>query len=223
MLISVHMPKTAGTSFRIMLQEHFGDSLLRDQDMPMMRPVRSRQRRALASALWLDVRGMPPSIDCVHGHFLPVKYLLYASTRNATFVTWLRDPVDRAISHYYYMRRTKPGNPMHRRIVEEDWSLERFALGHEFQNFYSQYFWGFPLEKFSFVGIQEFYSADVAAFSKEYMRARPREVRRNVGEGESASVTDQLRSDIAEHHAEDLALYERALAMRAERGRAASQ
>lgn len=223
MLISVHMPKTGGTSFRMMLQEHFGDALLRDQDMPLMRSARSRERRAVASALWLDARGLPRSIDCVHGHFLPVKYLLYASTRNETFVTWLRNPVDRAISHHFYMRRSRPGNPMHRRILAEDWSLARFALGNEFQNFYTQYFWGFPLEMFSFIGIQEFYSEDVAAFAKKYLRTGSREFRRNVGKGESAGVADRLRAAIAEHHARDVALYERALAMRVERLGASSQ
>ncbi len=179
-----------------------------------MRSPTDRQRRAMAEALWLDLRGIPESVRCIHGHFLPVKYLLYATRRDATFVTWLREPVDRMLSHYYYMRRMKPGNPMHRRLVDEDWSVERFTLGPEFRNFYHQYFWGFPLENFAFIGIQEHYSDDLQYFASTFLGSPVSEVRTNVGRSEAHAVSDQLRQAIAEHHAEDVSLYQRALAIR---------
>ena len=41
--------------------------------------------------------------------------------------------------------------------MEKGWSLERFCLGPEVRNIYSQFLYGFLLEYFSFIGTTEFY------------------------------------------------------------------
>jgi hypothetical protein len=54
------------------------------------------------------------------------------------------------ISHYrYWMKGLHSGSqPDHNIVVLEKWSFERFALGEEFRNLYSQLLVGFPLEAF---------------------------------------------------------------------------
>ena len=54
-------------------------------------------------------------------------------------------------------------------MVDEDWSLQRFCLGHELRNLYHQYLWGFPPERFDFIGITERYAEDLARFGKRYL------------------------------------------------------
>ncbi len=103
---------------------------------------------------------------------MPVKYRLLGWRVPLQFVTWLREPVERLGSHYHYWKRHyNPENAgiLHRRVVEEQWSLERFCLGPELQNTYCKFLWGMPLERFAFVGITEFYEEDLAYFSQNIL------------------------------------------------------
>lgn len=98
-------------------------------------------------------------MDCVHGHFLAFKYKMISGQMPCSFVTWVRNPLARLMSHYYYWvesydPRTAVG--LHRRCMEERWSFERFCLGEEFRDIQSQYLWSVPLCTFEFVGITDF-------------------------------------------------------------------
>ncbi len=105
MLISVHLPKTAGSSFLAALDGHFGPGLLRDYaDLPINTPVTARNASAVKACLRNLLR-CPAEVRCVHGHFLPLKYL-FCCRRNVKFVTWLRDPLERVASHYFFWPRS---------------------------------------------------------------------------------------------------------------------
>ena len=155
MIVSVHLPKTAGTSFAAALKTHFGDRLQRDYaDRPINTPVYDRNQAALRAAIKIAKRGLHGT-ECVHGHFLPVKYLLLSSRQDVQFVAWMRDPVERLVSHYHFWRNEPKATPVGRlrsQMLAEQWSLERFCLGPELQNLYGQFLWGFPLERFDFIG-----------------------------------------------------------------------
>jgi len=228
MLVSLHLPKTAGTSFGAALDAHFGGALLRDYgDLPLNTPAIVRNHLALQASL--DIAGgFPDSTACVHGHFLPVKYLLLAAHRELRFMTWMRHPVERLVSHYAFWRRNPPPSPahaLHWRMHAEDWSLETFCLAPELRDVYTQFLWGFPLETFDFIGITEHYEADFEMFSRRYMGSASAPMRLNVGaageRGASLQVHAELRQRIEAFHARDMALYDRALALRAARSSSA--
>jgi hypothetical protein len=221
MLISVHLPKTGGVSFRAVLEKAMPSGLRRDYgDAPLNTPVPERISAAFRDGLanlGADLSG----VQCIHGHFLPVKYLPMASVRGGVdFVTWMRHPVDRLVSHYnYWMRRPVNAQPFRRRVVEEGWSLERFCLSQELRNLYSQFLYAFPLEYFSFIGITEHYAEDLSEFTRRYLGSGGAVERLNAAPGGGTSVDAALRRRIEEFHADDMALYERALAYRAARRR----
>ncbi|HKK23527.1 MAG TPA: hypothetical protein VJ947_07560 [Pseudohaliea sp.] len=229
MLISLHLPKTAGTSFLALLETVYGDALLRDyRDRPINRTVATRRLRAVNGCLR---HVLPPprvrTARCIHGHFLPLKYALLPTRDGRRFVVWLRDPVERLASHYHYWHRSY--NPLdagrlHRRVVEERWSLERFCLGPELRDIYSAFLWGFPLSRFDFVGITEHYDEDVAEFSARFLAgASPALEPRNVNAAQQPGGRDPyiedpgFRAEVEAWHALDVALYREALAMRAAR------
>ena len=168
-IISEHLPKTAGTSLAASLADHFGDGLHRDyDDKAISKPIAQRCREALTAALDIADQGLPDT-DCVHGHFLPLKYLLLGTRCELTFVTWMREPVARLLSHYYYWQASydpATAAPHHRQVIEQGWTLEQFCLSEQFRNIYTQYLWGFPLENFDFIGITEHYADDLRAFSR---------------------------------------------------------
>lgn len=221
-IISVHLPKTAGTSFAASLTEHFGERFRRDNDdQAICKPVALRCREALAAALDIAEQGLP-GIGCVHGHFLPLKYLLLDTRHDLTFVTWMREPVARLLSHYFYWQASydpATSAPHHRRFIEECWTLEQFCLSEQFRNIYTQYLWGFPLEKFAFIGISEHFPEDLRDFSRRYLGIELEARRENATV--SAHPRPKLEPDLLERvrrfHAADIELYRRAQQLRQSR------
>ena len=218
-IISLHLPKTAGTSFGRSLSEHFKDSLLRDYgDGGISRPAYDRNRSALIASKKNAVKGLR-KVSCVHGHFLPLKYLLLATKQELTFVTWMRHPIKRMISHYNFWQRNydpRKARPHRKQVIEEQWTLEQFCLSPRFRNIYSQYLWGFPLENFDFIGITEHYEEDLRFFSKKYLSSDLEVKKCNVAPkgAEVTSVDSDLFERIASYHSRDMALYRRALEYR---------
>jgi hypothetical protein len=218
-LISVHLPKTAGVSLRTVLAENFGAGLKLDyQDGPLNKDPWLRKQAVMQDALALAERDVAAQ-TCIHGHFLPLKYLLLAHKTPCQFVTWMRHPVERLISHYHYWLQVyQPTSAfaLHKQVVEEGWTLERFCLSQEMRNTYSQFLWGFPLEYFEFIGITEFYDSDLADFGQRFLRIQPQVHKLNVGAKKAgASPLDPgLYREIQAWHAQDMQLYERALALR---------
>src|SRR6185369_2653285 len=184
MIISVHFAKTAGTSFSKSLQDHFGSSLQRDyDDFPINTPVYERNLNALQAGINNGSHDFG-ACQCIHGHFLPLKYLLLSTQRKVTYIAWMRDPVERLASHYYYLQKIyKPetAKPLDKRIAEENWSLQRFCLSSELQNYYTQFLWGFPLEQFDFIGIAEHYDEDFKYFTGAFLGIDLPLYRENVG------------------------------------------
>lgn len=216
------MPKTAGVSFRATLEEHYGARFRHDYaDYPLAYPPEQRHRMAHEASTRVGM----DSVNCVHGHFLPAKYMPLAENRECHFVTWLREPVARLISHYYYWRRAyDPDSPLvsslHRRVVEENWTLEAFCLSPELQNVYKAFLWGLPVEKLDFIGITEHYEEDLQVFAQHFFgeKVTPRKMNRRDDvpeqDDEHPLMPVSLRAEVEAFHAEDVALYCRALEAR---------
>lgn len=220
MLVSVHLPKTAGISFKATLRAHYGDRLREDYaDLPIHHSRRDRTLHAFRAgldAVATDVSG----VQCIHGHFMPLKYLPLSTTREVAFVTWMRDPIERLWSHYRYWRdEPAPAGvrPLRRRMLDEAWSFERFAKAQELRDFYGQFLFGFPLEYFSFIGITERYDEDHAEFTRRFLGSERPAVRLNTARAAPAAVQtipQALRQELESVHAGDMALYRRALELR---------
>lgn len=222
MIISVHLPKTAGKSFEAALRARFGAGLVEDYgSFPMNTPRLERERTAMQACL-SNAEAPFEGVDCIHGHFLPVKYLLLASRRAVTFVTWVRHPVQRLISNYHYWRRAydpDTARALHRRVVEEDWPLDRFCLCEEMRDMYAQFLWAFPVDNFAFIGVTEHYDDDLADFACRHLGTTATPERLNSGSPPGAvyDVDPGLARRIEAFHARDMALYQRALVLRGER------
>ena len=159
MLISVHIPKTAGTAFGTLLAREFGPGLLRDYDD---RPLSHGGARRIAVSLAqvplgpLRLRGRA----AVHGHFLPLKYLAC----RGDVVTWLRDPAQRIVSRYeHYRRDVAEGRPLQAvQGLVPGLALEEFIEIGRFRNTYAKYFRGFPLRSVRCFGFSEAFEDSLA-------------------------------------------------------------
>lgn len=231
MLISVHLPKTAGTSFEHSLRRHFGAQLERRYaDKPLHHHPLRRNLRAAREGLCGRHRE-EASPACIHGHFLPLSYRHLARRADVRFVTWLREPIDRLLSHYHYWRRAADSDAqdqmqdkVQQRMREENWSFEQFAQRRELRNVYRAFLWGFPVERFDFIGITEHYASDLREFGQRFLDRdlRPAEENRNPAHragaaGEGYSIDRGLRERLERIHARDLSLYRFALELRERR------
>jgi len=149
-LISVHIPKAAGTSFGRQLERHFGPRLLLDYaDRPL---APGHRLRRLAGAL--RARAQLTDVDCVHGHFCADKYAWLGA--RARWIVWLRDPLQRLASHYHYWQRVPDlRNPDCRALLQRRLSLEQFAALPRMRNVATRFLAGRPLEQFFFIGLVE--------------------------------------------------------------------
>ena len=208
-LISVHVPKTAGTSFRQALQRAYGNGLrLDNDDRPMSHPRWQRRAGALRDSLSNAGRSLPEA--CVHGHFLALKY---ACVRQARFAVWMRDPVQRMVSRYFHYVRHCQNEPHHLRWgLAPGLSLEEFVRLPQYWNTASEYLWGFPRRRLDFVGIVEQYDTEIERFARHFDlegkwdgdRANRNPARKSSG----YELDPALERLIRRCNAEDQALYD---------------
>jgi hypothetical protein len=124
----VHIPKTAGQTLNAILAQQYArdevhEVMMRGMSLRISRPalipspmLSFSKTRRLKAALKNQHK-----LRLIRGHFdLSLSKLLPADTR---FFTLLRDPVERAISHYYHFRRktTDPIHPLAMRSTLMEW------------------------------------------------------------------------------------------------------
>lgn len=163
MIISVHVPKTAGTAFGLVLKQKFGERLLEDYGD---RPLSHSAPRRIADAIRQlpDARRHCRGYDAVHGHFLAIKYV----AAGGDVVTWLREPMQRVVSRYeHYRRDVREGRPLQRvRGLRPGLSLEEFIELPRFQNTYGKYFRFFPLQRIRWIGFSDSFEASLARMAE---------------------------------------------------------
>ena len=116
-LVYIHVPKCGGTSF---------GSALRLRYFYSQATIRLRESRALQQALYPEAKGldrirreyqlrdillaqlMARKLQCISAHARYHPQLHSAHQSHSRFVTLLRNPVDRFVSHYYYLQGHHP-------------------------------------------------------------------------------------------------------------------
>lgn len=209
-IISIHIPKTAGRSFYQVLKWAYGDQI----DLP-----KNRDRFVVNGRF--DEQSMDFSKTTVlHGHF---QYRHIAHLHNKydpKLIVWLRNPVDRVISNYFYnlnMNLEKPWKQM--AAVRKELSLMEFASRPRQQNAMSDFLSGIPVEAFFFIGITERFDADINILGSmlEWPTPIPQS-NENVGTNyynnpkvptQLADITESMRRQIRDFNREDVLLYEK--------------
>jgi len=116
-LIFLHIPKTAGSTLHGIIERQYPSGVLYTPD-GVDHVGEARRLRELAESEFSRIR-------VVKGHmgFFGWHECLQAPT---SYVTLLRDPVERIISHYYYVLRS-PSHPTYERVTSERLSLAEYV------------------------------------------------------------------------------------------------
>lgn len=214
--ISIHIPKTAGSSFFESLKYAYGaESVARFEFRPRLGIVQMNQ-------MDYQQRELPTEKTVLHGHF-PVNKLfeLFPNSAELPLVVWLRNPVDRIISDYYYHSQVlkdqmKDAANYEFLLTKMLKSIEEYASAAKMTNKLSLFTRGKALSDFYFVGITEHYESDLTAFSN-LIGQQLTCYRSNESSGSRAAIPQHVRDFIIENNKEDMELYAEALSLRKRR------
>lgn len=218
-LLSVHIPKTAGTSFRKTLTEVYGENAVLRVDLPPKSQIDPEDPfDPLKGKIKKDVR-------VLHGHFNAKRLREFypAIPTDVTMITWVRDPVDRVISNYYYLRQrireeieqnTTLNVGITNRMVK---TLMEYAIQEVARDRMAKFLEGTALEDFAFVGVQEQYTQDLRYLAKLLDWPDYTEFFHNVTVNKYEEIDAATREEIRALNPRDWELYQTAVQMHAAR------
>ena len=210
-LVSIHIPKTAGTSFRNVLKSAYGRKRVVRFDI-RRKKIEMEKKRFKGSKL-------PSNVRVIHGHFR-YKDLIELVEIDASIpvITWMRNPVDRVISNYFYLsgvlaselNEEKKGLNI---LAKMQRSLIEYARNEISRNRMYKFLDGMPPEKFHFIGIQEHYKEDLTDMMKHLGIKKYHDFHVNVTD-KKREVSEEALKEIKALNSLDVALYEEALRLR---------
>ncbi|NES04571.1 MAG: sulfotransferase family protein [Okeania sp. SIO2F4] len=146
-IISVHVPKTAGTTMRKCLIQVYGkEKNFLDYKKEQLNQVLSEINKQ--------------NIRVIHGHFQLQKY--DGHFLEAKRIIWLREPIKRLISNYWHqITHFQNRKISHYEVELEKEKLLNWAKKPNLRNFLSRRYIQKNIENFWFVGITEFLREDL--------------------------------------------------------------
>lgn len=224
MLLSIHMPKTAGNSFREAIMEAYGtDRVFRDYGdwAGFDEPFANRRRKQRMEAMRARRDELLQNYDVIHGHFIADKYIgLFPQVDFATFV---REPAQQTISHWRWQSaftdRTSDANKeVHAEVRywrELRPTLEEHFTWPFYRDHQSQFLGSLGAEDLAFIGIYEEYGKSLQLFKARFGKdlGPPRYANVTKRDGGAFEVSDEVRRLIKKYRAADVELYAKAKEM----------
>lgn len=222
-LLAVHIPKTGGTTFKNILRQIYKDRFIRVRN-------KTGHNQSVSDEIKLAVKQQASKKHAcvIYGHY----YLdpFYAEYPRAKLVVWLRDPLQRVLSNYFFNLRSS-GIDFHaddQKSKEE--SILKYISDEKRQNVMSKMIGNHKIEDFNYVGITEEYAKSLtlsrtvfrakeirAHNSRHTVRAlnllqpgRVHVMARKINPNQKSvryEVSESLRQKILDVNATDVALY----------------
>ena len=213
-LISIHIPKTAGTSFRGILQRSYGERAVLRVDIGLYNhQLRINEQQ-------FDGSKIAAKVKVAHGHFSPALFRSrFEVADDIPLITWLRDPVERVISNYFYLKKRLEEELQEEKrnlniLSKMQRSLMEYARDEVNRNRIHKFLDGIRLEELFFIGIQESFQEDLQQIARLLNWQQTDELHHNRTINKPAEVSEEARAEIARLNELDIDLYQRALAIR---------
>nr|WP_299241743.1 sulfotransferase family 2 domain-containing protein [uncultured Halomonas sp.] len=158
-LFFVHIPKTAGTSFRLGAERYFGKERVCYDYTPHAKDTSECIRKLVYENN--DKQGLYREMEelgylLLSGH-VPLKKYARGTSLDRCF-TFLRDPVQRVVSEYEHFVRNYSYNE----------AISVFCQDDNFSDKQSKMLKGIPVQAIGFVGVTENYKRDMSLFNYKY-------------------------------------------------------
>lgn len=178
-LVSIHIPKTGGSSFEDLLRKNYGEKAVLRLDFAYDRtdpgnpvPITKNQTDPEVLNAIIQKGKLPDQIKVLHGHFSYRNFnTLFEDSPTISFISWLRHPIDRIISNYNYLNaileKEMKISPKGKKVLNR---LKRtageFAAIERNVNLYAAYLKDAPLDSYRFIGIMEHLETEVQQLAK---------------------------------------------------------
>ncbi len=212
-LVSIHIPKTAGTSFIHSLKAQYGYQKVARLDS---NDNRTRINKTLINKAYLYKN---PAV--IHGHFSIDKlHSLFNIPAKTPIITWLRDPVERVISNYYYLCKRLEEELMEDKkglniLSKMRRSLLEYASDERNCNRMSKFLKGMEIEDFFFIGIVENYNQDIQELGQKLNWTNFEIVQHNkTGNNNKPSIDKKTKDIIRSLNQKDQELYDQVIAQK---------
>lgn len=198
LLVSLHIPKTAGSTFRQVLRTVYGSRLYE---------------------AYPDARNsmVPEDVRCVHGHLVfGEPFEILERSEDARWITFLRDPLEGAVSLYHYrVARRQRGLSQDRSFQDcglEHWlttprRLSTTVFSEYNHDRYSKWFQLRCLEDFDFVGLTSRFDESLLILSRLFGWNGVHYVHENRGNYSPTTPSKRTLARFAELNANDYAKY----------------
>lgn len=197
----VHIPKTAGTSFRDSLGDIFGDGLYCDYgpDEATSPAVIEYIHKRNAYPEFASFLAEQPKLICLSGHYPIKKYGPFFYIKN--IMLFGRNPIQRTISQYEHIRRVEGCTE----------SLESFCSKPAHMNLQTRNIGRVPYSLIGFIGLQEFYSESLQLLRSQ-LGLQVQESFLNINEQRSSvkyQPDSEMLAILEKNNEQDLILYKK--------------
>jgi hypothetical protein len=208
-IISIHIPKTAGTAFYHVLKKQYGTGLS---------PSYKRKHiKSLTSEIELSSKELSEKYAVLHGHFRYQEIIKLHENQRVKLITWVRDPVERLISNYHFFKHRLQNPELNPVVFEKNKhrineSLEEYAQLEENRNRMSWFLEGISIEEFFFIGIMEDFNNGLIHLSTLLNWSQfelPPMI--NTSPKTTESIPIELRNKVASLNQKDVHLYQQIL------------
>lgn len=214
MILSLHVPKAAGNSFRQLLQAGFGERLMLDYgDWAGFKVPEALERcRVRTEAMRSRRDELLEKYDIIHGHFVADKYLGLFPKQE--IVAFFRDPYQQAVSHYWFLLRNPQREHLEEKMLHEaKMTLHDYLTWDAFRDQQSQYLGTVSIDDLAMVGISEEFYKSVHLFNSTFGCDLRGESFLNVNpdhQGADYKIDQDVRKAVDKYRAADVDLYRRA-------------
>lgn len=221
MLLSIHIVKAAGNSFREALMQAFGDRLFRDYGdwAGYDEPAANARRAMRKDAMRARREELIERYDAIHGHFVADKY--HGLFDDAKFIAFFRDPFQQTISHYEFLkrntdRRSDVNTAEHPEVAyfrDERPSLMEYIEAPFYRNHQSSFLGTLTIDDVAWVGLSEHYAESLEQFKAFFGIDLGPPMYKNINEDREGDyeVTPDVAKAVRRYRPNDIELYRKAL------------